>query len=749
MIRYSVKVKGIVQGVGFRPFVFRLAKSLSLCGFVRNTSEGVYIEIEGGNDDCEAFITKLKTNPPPLAHLEMVNLTKIPLAGEHDFLILSSDAGIRNTLISPDIGICDDCAADIAMKGNRRYRYAFTNCTNCGPRFTILKDIPYDRQNTTMADFPLCTDCREEYENPYDRRFHAQPNACHVCGPQLSFYQDGEIDSQDPYELFDRSIGLGQIVALKGIGGFHLACDAKNEEAVNRLRNKKLRYDKPFAVMMRDVETVQKYCELDDIEKEALSSSEKPIVLLKKKKDCLIAQSTTLSNTRLGVMLPYTPLHCLLMQEHEAIIMTSGNLSDCPMIFNDEEAFSKLFHVADAILAHNRQIFRRMDDSVCIIINEKTHMIRRARGYVPQPLYLCENNGVILAMGAQQKNTFCLAKGENAFLSGHIGDLDNEDTSKCLESEIESFIRIFDAEPEAIACDMHPDYVSTRYASRYRGKLPIFEIQHHHAHFASVLAEHQLREENAIGLIFDGTGYGTDGCIWGGESLFGNIKESTRTGHLLYFPLFSSEAAIREPWRIAIAVTDMAVGRETALSLFPDYINEAKILLQAGEKELNSPLTSSMGRLFDAVAALIGVRMHTTYEGQAAIELQQIMDESAKGSYHFQLTRENNSIIFDWRPLIREIISDLKSGIHKGTISLRFHRAVLELITSVAVSVQSKTTCGIVALSGGVFQNDFLLKNVVPKLEEKGFVVYLNERIPTNDGGISFGQAAAASYRMR
>ncbi len=749
MVRYCVEVKGIVQGVGFRPFVFRLAKKLSLCGFVRNTSEGVSIEIEGHKDDCDAFISELKANPPRLAYIEKVNSHVIPPEGEDDFRILSSCEGTHDTFISPDIGICDDCAGDIAAQGNRRYRYAFTNCTNCGPRFTIVCDIPYDRKNTTMADFPLCPDCRGEYENPYDRRFHAQPNACPVCGPHLSFYTGGEILTRDVYELFNQSIAQGKIVALKGIGGFHLACDAKNEEAVNRLRERKLRFDKPFAVMMRDIETVRKYCEFSEAEREVLTSPEKPIVLLKKKAHCSIAPSTTMLNNRLGVMLPYTPLHCILMQGEEALVMTSGNISDRPMIFRDDEALSVLPQIADAVLTHNRRIFRRMDDSVCIIINNKTHMLRRARGYVPEPFFIKGNKGVILALGAQQKNTFCLAKGESAFLSGHIGDLDDEDTCKCLESETESFIRIFDAEPQAVACDMHPDYVSTIYASRYRGVVPIIAVQHHHAHFASVLAEHGVEDDNVLGLIFDGTGYGEDGCVWGGEALLGNIKESKRVGHALYFPLPGGEAAIKEPWRTALAVTDMAAGRDAALSLFPEYAQESKLLLQAGDRKLNSPLTSSMGRLFDAVAALTGVRTQTTFEGQAAIDLQQIMDGTAEGSYHFELTDEKGVILFDWRPLIREILSDIAAGIPAGEISLRFHCAVTELITSVAECVRKRTGCRKAALSGGVFQNDYLLGCALPALEEMGFTVYTNEKIPANDGGISFGQAASASYKMR
>ena len=751
MIRYSVEVKGIVQGVGFRPFTFRTAKDFNLYGFVRNTSEGVLTEIQGEKDNCDAFVSALKNNPPPLAYIESVKITEIPLKDDYDFVILTSREGIRNTLISPDIGICTDCAADIKTKGNRRYKYAFTNCTNCGPRFTIVYDIPYDRKNTTMKEFKLCDKCSREYEDPYDRRFHAQPNACPECGPELSFYAEGKILTQDPYELFGQFIDRGKIIAVKGIGGYHLACDAKNEQAVRRLRDKKLRYDKPFAVMMRDLDTVEKYCELSSEERNILTSPAKPIVLLKKKKDYDLAQSTTMQNNRLGVMLPYTPLHCILMQEQEVLVMTSCNISDLPMLYKDEDVHLLQRRISDAVLTHNRKIFRRMDDSVCIVVNGKTHLIRRARGYVPEPLQIENNDFNILAMGAQQKNTFCLLKHENAFISGHMGDLDEEEAEKCYKEEIESFIRIFEAKPDAVACDMHPDYVSTRHSLNY-AKIPLIKVQHHHAHFASVLAEHRINdlvEDKVLGLIFDGTGYGEDGCIWGGEALLGNIKESRRVGHLLNFPLLGGDAAVREPWRTALAVADIALGREYALSLFPEYKDASGTLLKAGDSGINSPFTSSMGRLFDAVAALTGLRKTTGYEGQAAIELQQIMDESAGGSYHFDIIKDNNVFIFDWRQMICEIVSDLRLNIAPGIISLKFHNAVVDLTVRAAALTAEGNKRRVVALSGGVFQNDYLLEKCAEALEDNGFTVYSNEKIPVNDGGISFGQAAAAAYRMR
>ena len=843
MIRYSIVIKGIVQGVGFRPFVYRLAKSLSICGYVQNTSEGVYTEIEGENAACDEFITALKQHPPVLSQIRSIQVEKQPLCGCSDFTIKescntvkescntvkesyntvkescntakescntateslytgkdsfyttaqnsnataqNSDA-VMKTLISPDIGICGACAADIAEKNNRRYRYAFTNCTDCGPRFTIIRDVPYDRKNTTMAEFDQCYDCRHEYEDPNNRRFHAQPNACPACGPKLCFYKAGKIQAGDPYELFDECIKEGGIIAVKGIGGYHLACDAKNEDAVARLRKNKFRYDKPFAVMMRDIDTIKHFCRVDQVEETTLTCPRKPIVLLKKKENCPIAKDTAPNNGRLGVMLPYTPLHCIIMQNHDVLVMTSANISGSPMIFdnynrnnidirndsknvnnidsrndsknvnnivsrNDSknetnnviESMNKLFEMADAVLTHNRQIFRRMDDSVCMVVSGKVRMIRRVRGYVPEPVGLKENSSVILALGAQQKNTFCITKGENALLSGHIGDLDDMDTEKYYESEIQSYMRLFDAKPDIIVCDMHPDYISTRYANHFKGMLPIYEIQHHHAHFASVLAEHEVGE-NAIGLILDGTGYGEDGALWGGEALWGDIGTSQRIGHMQYAPLLGGEAAIREPWRMALAMLCISCGETTALEYFGNYSDKASLLLHANKHGINFPMTSGAGRLFDAVAALVGIRTHATFEGQAAIELEQAIDNSADGSYGFDIIQESDMMIFDWRQLICDIVYDAKRGLSRGKISAKFHRAMVQLLVDVSTLARKQYRGSTVVLSGGVFQNAYLLSNGLAKLEMCGFDVYSNEKVPANDGGISYGQAAAAS----
>jgi hydrogenase maturation protein HypF len=753
MTRYSVSIKGIVQGVGFRPFVYRLAKSFSVKGYVKNTSEGVYAEIEGEEEALSSFLQMLKDEPPVLARIDDVQVNEIKVVGDTDFVIAASRYGVKNALISPDIGICDACAADITDPKNRRYRYPFTNCTDCGPRFTIIKDIPYDRRNTTMSEFIQCRQCQSEYDDPGNRRFHAQPNACPACGPKLSFYRAGKLIEGDPFLLFDECIKSGGIVAVKGLGGYHLACDAYNESAVKKLRKNKVRYDKPFAVMMDSIDTVRDNCIINDDELSVLTGPQKPIVLLEKKEDSRIAHATAPGNGRLGVMLPYTPLHLLIMQTNKVLVMTSANISDCPMIYDDCEAFEKLFGIADAVLTHNRQIYRRMDDSVCMFAAGGIRFIRRARGYAPCPVKLTGNSPVILALGAQQKNTFCIKKDENAFISGHIGDLDDIDTAAFYEREIGSFIRLLNAEPEIIVCDMHPDYVSTHYAKRYSKKLPIYNIQHHHAHFASVLAEHVINED-AVGLIFDGTGYGKDSTIWGGEVLLGNIGSSERIGHMLYAPLPGGEAAIREPWRMAMAMVDMACGEDKALEFFERYVAkkcrveaiDPKLLLRICHNGINSPMTSSMGRLFDAVSAIAGIRLEGSYEGQAAVDLEQAIDTQASGSYGFDIINESGMMIFDWRQLIRDTVRDVLSNIGGGVISARFHSAMSRLLAEAATAAAKQYGCRRVVLSGGVFQNSHLLCDGTAKLKAGGFDVLLNEKVPANDGGISYGQAAAASW---
>ncbi|MEN6340891.1 MAG: carbamoyltransferase HypF [Clostridiaceae bacterium] len=742
MIRFGVSISGIVQGVGFRPFLYREAARHRLNGFVRNTSFGVYAEVEGTAPDCEAFFAALETNAPPLSRIASIRREEIPVLGDTGFHILGSEGGGRTALISPDIGICDACRRELFDPANRRCRYPFINCTDCGPRFTIIQDSPYDRKNTSMAPFTQCAPCQREYDDPLDRRFHAQPNACPDCGPKLRFLVEGVEQSGDPIALFTSMIRRGGVVAVKGLGGFHLACDAQNERAVALLRARKQRYEKPFAVMARDLEAARTLCCVSLEEEALLTSHQKPIVLLRKKPEFTLAPSVAPGNNRLGVMLPYTPLHCLLMEHFPVLVMTSGNPSDRPMVYRDEDAAGAFSSLADAVLTHNRPIIRRMDDSVCVVSRGEPRFLRRARGWAPEPLPLNGNVRTILAVGAQQKNTFCLLKGENAFLSGHIGDLDDPDTESSAIREIGSFERLFDAEPECVAYDAHPDYSSTKIAQSLG--IPAIAVQHHRAHFASVLAEHG-KADPAIGFVWDGTGYGDDGTIWGGETLFGTLSASRRIGHLLPFRLLGGEAAVREPWRTALSVCTLALGRERALALFPERVREASLLLSAADAGLNAIETTSMGRLFDAIAALAGIRQVAAYEGQAAIELEQAADLAETGAYRFDILPENGKWVYDWRPVITTVAEDVAAGVSIGRVSMRFHRALSALLAEAAEETRQVTGCGNVALSGGCFQNELLLELCADALEARGFTVLYNRLVPCNDGGISYGQAAIAA----
>ena len=746
MVRIRIQVRGIVQGVGFRPFVYRQAARFGLSGFVQNTGSGVTIEIEGESAACAEFFAALTSEAPPLSRIQSVESSEIPATGEQGFAIHTSESGEKSALVSPDIGICDDCLRELFTESDRRYRYPFINCTNCGPRFSIIEDIPYDRKFTSMRGFRQCSPCQSEYENPLDRRFHAQPNACAVCGPKLTFLVNSTELAGDPVALFAEAIRAGKIVAVKGIGGFHLACDATNESAVRLLRARKQRYEKPFAVMLRNLDEVTRYCEVSPAEAALLTSPQKPIVLLQKRADAALAPSVAPENRRLGVMLPYTPLHCLLLEETPALVLTSGNVSDRPMLYRDEDMPAAFANLADAVLTHNRPIVRRVDDSVFVTSLGEPRPLRRARGWAPEPVPLASGARRILAMGALQKNTFCLVKDGQAFLSSHVGDLDDPDTEAEYLREIASMQRLFSVEPELVACDLHPDYASTRIAQEMR--LPLIAIQHHHAHFASVLAEHAIQSP-ALGFIWDGTGYGEDGTIWGGETLFGNDSGSKRIGHILPFRLFGGEAAVHEPWRVALSTGELALDRAQALQLFPARAREAEVLLRALDAGLNAPVTTSMGRLFDAVAALCGLRETVSYEGQAAIALEQIADESEQESYQFSIVREPDGWIYDWRSVVQGVILDAASGISPSRISMRFHRALANLLVEAARTHRAETGCALVALSGGCFQNELLLQLCVVELENSGFTVLINRLVPCNDGGISYGQAAAAAALSR
>ncbi len=750
MTRYSIAVQGIVQGVGFRPFVFRTAAELNLSGFVRNTEFGVYIEIEGSEADCDEFMVRLNEKHPPMASIYMADRHIMEPQGSNGFVIVESSSGSPAVSISPDIGICDECAADVLNPNDRRYGYAFTNCTNCGPRFTIIRRVPYDRKNTAMSEFEMCNQCALEYNNPLDRRFHAQPNACASCGPSLKYVCRGREVDADPIEEFAAAVRAGRIIAVKGLGGYHLACDASDDSAVLRLREMKLRYSKPLAVMVKSIAEAGRLCIVSKEEEALLLSRRKPIVLLRKNARFCLSPHVAPNNLRVGVMLPYTPLHVLLMEKCPALVLTSANLSDSPMLFADAD-ISKLYGICDAVLTHNREILRRMDDSVCFVQNSELRMVRRARGWVPEPLKLPYANELnILALGAQQKNTFCLVKADKAYISGHIGDMDDFKTEQEYNSELDEFVSLFNASADVIVRDMHPDYV-TSHAARELAQTydaRVMCVQHHHAHFASVLAEHGIKR--AIGFIFDGTGYGEDGTIWGGEVFVGDVANPVRIGGLEPFRLPGAEAAIKQPWRSAAYLICKA------LDISPEELPreltgclDASMLLSLAERGINAPLTSSMGRLFDAIAAIAGVCRYADYDGQPAIELEQTIDAGCTECYRFDISQSASGIVLGWRRVIGDAFLDMMNGVGTGVISAKFHNGVVQALLDVCINMQEQWGKLPIVLSGGVFQNIHLLDRAFEVLTANGYEVYTNEKVPANDGGISFGQAVVAAERLR
>lgn len=775
--RAALDIAGIVQGVGFRPYVYNLAGKLGLSGWVQNTSQGVLIEIEGEENFLEKFISTLRMEGPPLARIEGIRVSFVPPREEKEFRIVESRGGEVSTLVSPDTGVCPQCLAEMFDPKNRRYRYPFINCTNCGPRFTIIKQIPYDRKFTTMKEFPMCPECHAEYYRPSDRRFHAQPNACPVCGPKV-FLKDrqGQLIAQgeEVWARTQEALCRGEILAVKGLGGYHLCCNALNGEAVSKLRCRKERWDKPFAVMMPDLDTVLGFCRVNSEEKELLKSRRRPIVLLEKKDQALLPEEIAPKNRRLGVMLPYTPLHYLLIQGFSALIMTSGNVSDEPIAYRDQDALARLSRIADLFLTHNREIFRRCDDSVVLINRGKMIPIRRSRGYAPEPVTVHFTLPNILACGGEQKNTFCLTKDHQAFLSHHIGDLENLSTLLSFEEGVEHFKAMFQIEPKIIACDLHPEYLSTKYARDYPGTVEIVEVQHHHAHIASCLADNS-ETGPVIGVSFDGTGLGTDGCIWGGEFLVCGYHNFIRAAHLKYLPMLSGAKAIREPWRMAASYLFASYGRKIE-DLDIDFVKSLPkswpVLRQALGKNINSPLTSSCGRLFDGVAALVGLRSQSNYEGQAAVELEQAIIPGETGSYSFEIIDAGGfskegigkkgaisssyslEILapqiweIDWRPVIRGIVQDLGRGKPAGRIAGKFHHAVAEMILKTCCLIRKFYDINRVALSGGVFQNIYLLNTVENLLTGQGFRVFTHSRVPANDGGLSLGQAMIAACQI-
>ena len=753
MKRAEIGITGIVQGIGFRPFIYNLAQKHLIRGWVLNNEKGVLIDAESEDGNLDRFIQDIPKLAPPLARIESFDVKYLEPLGYTTFKIRKSEeTQERFVLISPDVATCDQCLSELFSPQDFRYGYPFINCTLCGPRFTIIRDIPYDRHKTTMVPFKMCPVCQKEYEDPSDRRFHAQPNACSTCGPSLRLVdREGKEVVGDPIVNTLDLLSKGKIAAIKGLGGFHLACDAINQDAVSSLRSRKFREDKPFAVMCRNLDEVKEHCEVNEEEEKLLLSVERPIVILRKKKDSHISHAVAPYQDTLGVMLPYSPLHHLLLNGPlKTLVMTSGNVSDEPISYKNEEALRRLSKIADYFLFHNREIHMRCDDSVTRMFGGKPYILRRSRGYVPSPIKLSFPLEMILACGGELKNTFCLTRGQYAFMSHHIGDLENLETLTSFEEGIEHFKRLFYIEPKAVAYDLHPDYLSTQYALSIPD-IPRIGVQHHHAHIVSAMAENGM-EGDVIGVALDGTGFGLDGTIWGGEFIRSNLRAFDRLAHLKKVPMPGGSMAIKEPWRMAMVYLSEAFGDETTklkINLVR-RIDAQKwdVLKKATEKKINTPWTSSMGRLFDAISSLLSIRDEVHYEGQAAIELETIADHGIREEYPFHIQKDEKPMVVDPQEMIRGIVRDLIDGAPASKISGKFHRTIARLIVETCETIRSKEKLNRVVLSGGVFQNIFLLSLVTEGLKRSAFDVYPHHLVPTNDGGISLGQAVIAHMRL-
>ncbi|HMJ32529.1 MAG TPA: carbamoyltransferase HypF [Baekduia sp.] len=757
------QIRGVVQGVGFRPFIVRTAERNALNGWILNDSDGVVLEIQGSPPQLDTFILEMTTTAPPLARIDSVAL--VDQDGEapsySEFAIRASDRTERaHTLVAPDTYVCDDCLAELFDEDDRRHRYPLINCTNCGPRYSIIRGVPYDRAYTTMSAFPMCDACAAEYEDVRDRRFHAQPVACWDCGPQVRLLDGRGADrgTLDPVADAASLLAGGAILAVKGLGGFHLVVDAENPEAVQELRWRKRRDEKPFALMSRTLEDVARYSTMSAAEAALLTSTGRPIVLLPKREGAAIAEGVAPGNRRYGVMLAYTPLHHLLLAEgFTALVATSGNVSDEPIAFDNDDALLRLADIADGFLVHDRDIYTRVDDSIARVVTRggepRTALIRRARGYAPEPITAPFELPPVVAVGPELKNTICLSRGSELFLSQHIGDLKNELTARSFEHSIPHLARLLEVEPRLLAHDAHPGYASSRFAREQR-TLPTVAVQHHHAHLAACLCEHGLTGP-AIGVIFDGTGYGTDGEIWGGEFLVGDYAGFDRAAHLEYFRLPGGDRAVREPYRVALALLAHAHGgsfEEVALPVVTDRDPlERRTLGRMINSGLHAPRTSSVGRLFDGVAALIGVRERVRYEAQAAIELEQLVEPGRTADpWPWELHLGPGPMRVDPAPMIRAIAAAAASGdATVAELSLRFHCTVANMVLGTCAAIRERTQIDRVALSGGVFLNAVLLQACHDGLRAAGFEVYAHERVPTNDGGVALGQAAIAGYQAR
>jgi len=746
---------GIVQGVGFRPFVYRLAVRLGLAGFVQNRPDGVLVEVEGTPLAIDSFFSSVGKELPPLANITSVESSEIAVTGDTEFkIIVSEKEGQGDVHIAPDSAVCADCLKELFDPADRRFRYPFINCTNCGPRLTIINDIPYDRVHTSMACFPLCPKCRAEYENPANRRFHAEPNACPVCGPQLEL-RDAEgkiIPCEDPLEKAIEFITTGNVIAIKGLGGFHLCVNASSDEAVKKLRARKYREEKPLAIMVKDIEQARLIAELNDEEQLLLSSFQRPIVLLKKKKNALISNLVAPSVPNLGVMLPYAPLHYLVLEnKFTALIMTSANQIDEPICISNREAVTRLKSIADYFLVHNRDILVRCDDSIAFVTDGKPQLMRRSRGYASRPLLLKESFPAVLALGPQLKATQCILKDNFAFLSPHIGDMETPQARDFFHESLALMKRITQSDPQIIACDYHPAYYSTQVAQELNAAR-IITVQHHHAHIVSCMAENKI-DGDVIGLAMDGTGYGLDGNAWGGEFLIANSTQFQRFGHLQYFVLPGGQKAIHEPWRIGVSLLKQAYGKSwpdiaSRLKLAPDQTN-FELLDKIIKTRLNSPLSSGMGRLFDGVAAIMGLRCKVSFEGQAAMELE-AKAKSAGQVLPFEILRNSDdSYILDVSAAIRAIVEDISSGKSMEEIASAFHATLAAAFASMSLEMRKETGINRVALSGGCFQNRLLLEGTMAELKKNGFDVYCHSQVPANDGGVSLGQAVIAGAIMK
>jgi len=838
--RLRIAIHGAVQGVGFRPYVYRLATELGLRGWVLNDTRGVFIEVEGPLPTLTRFLERLPAEKPPRAIIHTLDSTWLEPAGFERFEIRHSDeTGAKTVLVLPDIATCADCLAEVLDPADRRYRYPFTNCTNCGPRFTIIQALPYDRPNTTMRRFTMCPHCQVEYDDPLDRRFHAQPNACPACGPQLALYArpseptadrrpptagesegwpkdvDGwslVTEGDDALQRTAQALRAGRIVAVKGLGGFHLMVDARNRAAIARLRERKPRRDKPFALMARDLEQVRTLCEVPPQAEAALTSPEAPILLLHRRPEAPVAENVAPGNPNLGVMLPYTPLHHLLLRELDfPVVATSGNLTDEPICTDEGEAMERLGHIAELFLVHDRPIARHADDSVAWVVEGELRLLRRARGYAPLPVRVSHELPTVLAVGAHLKNTIALSVGRDVFISQHIGDLETAEALAAFERVIADFLRLYEATPVAIAHDMHPDYLSTRWAQERvsdigywvvgsgecaesplpntQSPLPntqylsLIPVQHHHAHLAACLAENGV-DGPALGVTWDGTGYGTDGTVWGGEFLLGDAAGFTRVAHLRPFRLPGGDAAVKEPRRVAFALLwelygEEVLEREDLAPVRALRPAERRVLARMLARGLNAPLTTSAGRLFDAVTALLDLHQRVTFEGQAAMALEFAADPGVGEAYPVAIESQpmgsevrspksevetppdlrsrtsdagepsavrgrRSAVVLDWQPLVEAVLEDLRRGTDRSIIAARFHNALVEAILAVAQRVGEER----VALTGGCFQNRWLTERTAQRLREAGFRVLLHRQVPPNDGGISLGQVVVAAARL-